>query len=140
VNLTGAWNILAACRPHLIKAAKAAGIGASAVAVSSIKAHTGNPRGAHYAAAKAGCEGLARSLAIEWAPEVRVNGVVPGYIDTDLIAGDTPEKRKARGREVPLGRVGSPDEVARSIAFLLSARSSYITGQLLHVNGGLYLG
>ncbi len=140
VNLTGVWNLLSACNQQMHGAGANETVASSMVVVSSIKAHVGNPQGAHYAAAKAGSEGLVRSLALEWAPKVRVNGVVPGFIDTDLIAGDTKTKREARNRTVPLGRVGRPEEVARTIAFLLSQRSSYITGQMLHVNGGLYLG
>lgn len=140
VNLTGVWNILAAGRQMMGGTGKKETSAASMVVLSSIKAHVGNPQGAHYAAAKAGCEGLVRSLALEWAPRIRVNGVVPGFIDTDLIANDTLEKRQARNRQVPLGRVGLPDEVARAITFLLSDNASYITGQMLHVNGGLYLG
>ena len=140
VNLTGVWNVLAAGREAMQTNADGRAETASMVVLSSIKAHVGNPLGAHYAAAKAGCEGLVRSLALEWAPGIRVNGVVPGYIDTDLIAGDTMAKREARNHQVPLGRVGGPDEVARTIAFLLMERSSYITGQMIHVNGGLNLG
>jgi len=64
--------------------------------------------------------------------------VAPGTINTDLVANDTPEKRSAREETIPMGRLGTPDEVANVISFLLSDDSSYITGAILHVNGGLY--
>lgn len=107
------------------------------VFVSSILAFTGSRWGAQYAAAKAGVLGLARSLARELAPGVTVNVVAPGSIDTAIIGGDTAEGRAERGRAVPLGRVGTPDEVADAIAFLASERASYLTGTTLHINGGL---
>lgn len=113
---------------------------ASVVFVSSIAASRGSRHGAHYAAAKAGLVGLARSLALELAPRIRVNAVAPGYVDTDLLADDTPVKRKERAAEVPLGRIGRPDEVAAAIAFLAGPDSAYVTGQVLHVNGGLFPG
>lgn len=141
VNLSGNWHLLSACHPHLLEARRnQRQEHATAVVISSIKAHVGNPQGAHYAAAKAGGEALVRSLALDWAPEVRVNGLVPGFVDTDLIAGDSKKKREVRNREVPLGRVGRPEEMAQAIEFLVSKRSGYITGQQLHVNGGKYFG
>lgn len=107
------------------------------VFIASVLAFDGSRHGAHYAAAKAGVLGLARSLARELAPQVGVNVVAPGSIDTAILAGDTPEVRAQRGRAIPLGRVGSPEEVAEAIVFLLSPQSRYITGATLHVNGGL---
>jgi len=107
------------------------------VFVSSILAFTGSRHGAHYAAAKAAQLGLARSLATELAPRVRVNVVAPGAIDTAIIADQTPEERKRREATIPLARVGRPEEVAEAIAYLVSDRASYLTGTTLHVNGGL---
>ncbi len=106
------------------------------VLVSSILAFTGSRHGTHYAAAKAGMVGFARSLALELAPAITVNTVAPGSIDTAILAGDTPEIRARRNREIPLGRVGTSQEVAEAIAFLASREASYITGATLHVNGG----
>jgi len=107
------------------------------VFVSSILAFTGSRHGAHYAAAKAALLGLARSLAVELAPRVRVNVVAPGAIDTAIIADQSPEERARREQTIPVGRVGTPEEVADAIAFLASNRASYLTGTTIHVNGGL---
>jgi 3-oxoacyl-[acyl-carrier protein] reductase len=105
--------------------------------VSSILAFDGSRHGAHYAAAKAALLGLARSLARELAPGVRVNVVAPGSIDTAILADDTPEVRAERERRIPLGRIGRPEEVADAIAFVVSDQASYLTGTTIHVNGGL---
>ena len=100
----------------------------------------GSPHGADYSASKAALHAWARSLAQSVGPEgKRVNILAPGYVDTDLLAGDSAEKRAQRTREVPLQRVGSPSDVASTVAFLVGPDSSYITGAILHVNGGLYL-
>ncbi|MCI4336501.1 MAG: SDR family oxidoreductase [Thermoplasmata archaeon] len=109
----------------------------SVVFISSVLAFTGSTHGAHYAAAKAAIEGLSYSLARELAPGIRVNAVAPGSIDTAILAGDSPERRAERGRSIPLGRIGRPEEVAEAVVFLLGPGSSYITGSTLHVNGGL---
>ncbi|MCI4333442.1 MAG: SDR family oxidoreductase [Thermoplasmata archaeon] len=106
------------------------------VFVSSQLAFAGSPRGAHYASAKAAIVGLSRSLAKELAPGITVNTVAPGSIDTAILAGDTPERRRERGLAIPLGRVGEAAEVADAIAFLASGHASYVTGATLHVNGG----
>ena len=109
------------------------------VLVSSVLAFTGSTHGAHYAAAKAALLGLGRSLAREFAPSITVNVIAPGSIDTAILAGDTPERRAERSRAIPLRRVGSPEEVAESIAFLVGPGGSYVTGTTLHVNGGSFL-
>jgi NAD(P)-dependent dehydrogenase (short-subunit alcohol dehydrogenase family) len=113
---------------------------ASIVFVSSVVAVRGSRHGAHYAAAKAGLLGLARSLALELAPRVRVNAVAPGYVETALIEDDTPAQRKERIALVPLQRVGRPEDVAATVSFLVGPDSRYVTGQVLHVNGGLWPG
>ena len=100
----------------------------------------GSPHGADYSASKAALSIWARSLAQSLAPEgKRVNVVAPGFVDTDILAGDSPEKRASREQEVPLKRVGTPEDIAGVVSFLVGDKSSYITGAVIHVNGGLYL-
>jgi 3-oxoacyl-[acyl-carrier protein] reductase len=108
--------------------------------VSSVLAFDGSRRGTPYATAKAAQLGLARSLARELAPWITVNVVAPGSIDTAVLAGDSPEQRDERGRQIPLGRLGTAEEVAVAIAFLASPEARYITGATLPVNGGLRMG
>jgi 3-oxoacyl-[acyl-carrier protein] reductase len=106
------------------------------VFVSSLLAFNGAAAGAHYAAAKAGLLGLARSIAKELAPGITVNTVVPGPVDTAILAEDTPARRAERQRQIPLGRIGEPADVANAIAFLVSPGASFLTGTTVHVNGG----
>jgi 3-oxoacyl-[acyl-carrier protein] reductase len=114
--------------------------GGRIVNLASVLAHIGSSQGAHYAATKAGIIGFSKSLAMELAPrKITVNVVAPGAIDTDIIAHDTPEKRREREKITPLGRVGQPDEIADAIVFLLSNKAGYITGQTVNVNGGMWM-
>ena len=99
-----------------------------------------------YAASKAGVINLIRALATEWSPEIRVNGVAPGVIDTAFLQGGTGWDAKQTGIDmsrfvqgVPLGRVGQPAEIAHTLLYLLSPAASYITGQTVHVNGGSFM-
>lgn len=105
--------------------------------MASLAAHgPGGWMGADYAASKAGMISLTRSLALEAARfGVRCNAVSPGFIETDMTTELTADQRRRLG--VPLRRLGTPSEVAAAAVFLLSAESSYITGQVIHVNGGL---
>jgi 3-oxoacyl-[acyl-carrier protein] reductase len=108
------------------------------VAVSSVVGLGGNAGQANYAAAKAGLIGLVRSLARECGPRgVRVNAVAPGYVETDLTATLAPEHRERILAMTPLGRLGTPEDVARVVAFLCSPAAAYVTGAVLPVDGGL---
>jgi len=132
-NFEGAVAVWKAVQPHLTKEARM-------VVVGSQLSIRGSPHGADYAASKAALSTWARSLAQSVGPEgKRVNILAPGYVDTDILAGDSAEKRAQRENEVPLQRVGSPEDMASTVSFLVGPDSSYITGAILHVNGGLYL-
>jgi NAD(P)-dependent dehydrogenase (short-subunit alcohol dehydrogenase family) len=114
------------------------------VAVSSFVAHSFRPDATLFpatAAAKAGVEALVKALAVEWAPGVTVNAVAPGYIrkDAQAHAAVDAAARDAMLSRIPLGRIGLPEEVAAAVAFLASPAAGYITGQVLHVNGGLVI-
>ncbi|HVM45668.1 MAG TPA: 3-oxoacyl-ACP reductase family protein [Candidatus Thermoplasmatota archaeon] len=133
VNLTGSWYVVQAALPHLQKDARI-------VNFASILGAMGSKHGAHYAASKGGVIAMTKSLAKELAPRgILVNCIAPGAIATDMIARDTPEQRAAREKQIPLGRVGGPHEIAGVVSFLLGPDSSYVTGHVLHVNGGLYV-
>lgn len=109
------------------------------VNVSSVVAFTGVAGAAHYCAAKAGVVGLTRALARELAQRgINVNALVLGYFDRGMIDTVPPELQAAIGREIPLGRFGTPDEVWGMLQLLAGEGGSYVTGQALHVNGGLY--
>ena len=133
INFEGAVSVWKAVQQHLTDDARI-------VVVGSQLGTRGSPHGADYSASKAALAIWARSLAQEVGPEgKRVNVLAPGYVDTAILAGDSEEKRKFRENEVPLKRVGSPEDMASTISFLAGQDSSYITGAIIHVNGGLYL-
>ena len=108
--------------------------------ITSIVGHMGNPGQANYAAAKAGVSGMTRALAREiGSRNITVNCVAPGFIDTDMTRALSEEQQNSLKANIPLARLGSPDDVAQAVAFLASPAAGYITGNTLHVNGGLYL-
>ena len=109
------------------------------VNVGSVVSRMGNPGQTNYAASKAGIEGFTRALAKEVGSRgITVNCVSPGFIDTDLTAGLSDEQKDYLGGAIALGRIGSPGDVASAVSFLVSDDAGYITGETLHVNGGLY--
>ncbi len=108
--------------------------------LSSVVAEAGNPGQAVYSATKAALIGLTKTLAREYASRgVTVNAVAPGYIETDMTAGLPAEARAAIVAQTPMGRVGSPAEVAAAVLFLCSEEAGYVTGQVVRVNGGMYM-
>ncbi len=131
-NLDGTFYLARASLPYLTEKA-------SMVFIASQLAFRGSPSSVAYSASKAGVLGLMRSLALQLAPNVRVNAVSPGTIDTDMISSYSAEQRKKREDAIPLRRIGTPKEVAETVAFLLSEKASYITGACLDVNGGFYI-
>ncbi|AZZ36801.1 3-oxoacyl-[acyl-carrier-protein] reductase [Bdellovibrio sp. qaytius] len=134
-NLYGTFYVSKAFAKNLLKTRNA-----SVVNISSVIGSAGNAGQSNYAASKAGLEGFTRSLALELGSRnIRINAVAPGYIKSDMTEALSEDQLKYFSEKIPLGRAGEPAEVAQTVAFLLSDASSYITGQTLHVNGGLYL-
>ncbi len=132
-NLRGAFLVSQAVIRPMMKERKG-----SIVHVSSIVGVIGNPGQAAYCAAKAGLIGLTKSMAKEFASRnIRVNAVAPDYIDTDMTDDLTPELKEAMLKVVPLGRTGTPEEIASAVLYLASPASSYVTGQTLIVDGGM---
>ncbi len=135
VNLTGNFNLIRAVSRPMMKAR-----GGAIVNVTSVIGEMGNAGQAAYAAAKAGQIGLTKSVARELASRnIRVNAVAPGYVETDMTAG-LPEAAKSKMMEmIPLARLGAAEDVANAVAFLASDQASYVTGEVLRVNGGMYM-
>jgi 3-oxoacyl-[acyl-carrier protein] reductase len=110
------------------------------VNITSVVGASGNPGQANYAAAKAGVAGMTRALARELGSRgITVNCIAPGFIETDMTAGLSEEQQKALLGQIPLGHLGKPGDIAHAVAFLASPAAGYVTGQELHVNGGMYM-
>jgi 3-oxoacyl-[acyl-carrier protein] reductase len=108
--------------------------------ITSVVGASGNPGQANYAAAKAGVVGMAKSLARELGSRnITVNCVAPGFIDTDMTRALSEEQKSALLAQIPLGRLGLPEDVAAAVAYLASPAAAYVTGTVLHVNGGMYM-
>jgi 3-oxoacyl-[acyl-carrier protein] reductase len=108
--------------------------------ITSVVGASGNPGQSNYAAAKAGVAGMTRALARELGSRnITVNCVAPGFIETDMTAALPEEQQKALLSQIPLGHLGKPSDVAHAVAFLASQQAGYVTGQELHVNGGMFM-
>ena len=114
--------------------------GGRIINITSVVGSAGNPGQVNYAAAKAGVAGMTRALAREIGSRgITVNCVAPGFIDTDMTKTLPEEQQTALKTQIPLGRLGSPEDIAHAVAFLASPQAGYITGTTLHVNGGMYM-
>ena len=135
VNLSGAFHLIRAATRPMMKAR-----GGSIVNLTSVVGEMGNAGQAGYAATKAGLIGLTKSVARELASRnVRVNAVAPGYIDTDMTASLPEDAKRKMAEMIPLGRLGSAEDVAAAVAWLCSDQASYVTGEVLRVNGGMHM-
>ncbi len=134
-NLTSVYRMSKACLRAMTKARKG-----RIISISSVVGAAGNAGQTNYAAAKAGLIGFSKSLAREVGVRgITVNTVAPGFIDTDMTRALPDEQREALLGDIPLNRLGQPEEIAAAVAFLASPGAAYITGETLHVNGGMYM-
>jgi len=134
-NLTSVFRLSKACVKKMMKDRRG-----RIVNITSIVGLTGNPGQVNYSAAKAGLLGFTKSLAKEVASRnITVNAVAPGFIDTDMTRALKEDQRAALQAQIPLGRLGSAEDIAAAVLFLVSPGGSYITGETLHVNGGMYM-
>jgi 3-oxoacyl-[acyl-carrier protein] reductase len=134
-NLASVFRLSKAVLRGMMKARKG-----RIVSITSVVGLTGNPGQANYAAAKAGIIGFTKSLAREVGSRgITVNAIAPGFIDTDMTKALAEAQRASMSAQIPLGRLGQPADIAAAVAFLCSADGAYITGETLHVNGGMYM-
>jgi 3-oxoacyl-[acyl-carrier protein] reductase len=134
-NLTGVFRLTKACVRSMMKARSG-----RIVNLTSIVGLTGNAGQANYAAAKAGLLGFTKSLAQELASRgITVNAVAPGFIDTDMTRSLSEPQKQALLERIPAARLGTPDDIAAAVLYLVSPAAAYVTGQTLHVNGGMYM-
>ena len=135
INLKGTFNCIKAVTKTMMK--QRAG---RIINVSSVVGVSGNPGQANYVASKAGIIGLTKAVAKELASRgITANVVAPGYVDTDMSTSLSDKAKEMMVSQIPLGRVGSPEDIAAAVVFLASDQAAYITGQVLHVNGGMYM-
>jgi 3-oxoacyl-[acyl-carrier protein] reductase len=136
VNLKGTYHCMKAVLPTMSKQRRG-----RIINIASIVGVIGNAGQANYAASKAAVIGLSKTVAREYASRgVTVNVVAPGFIDTAMTASLSAEVKEGLMRQIPLGRLGSPSDVAAAVCFLASEEAGYMTGQVLHVNGGMHMG
>lgn len=134
-NLTAVFRLSKACLRRMMKERRG-----RIVNLTSIVGLTGNPGQVNYAAAKAGILGFTKSLAREVASRgITVNAIAPGFIDTDMTRALNEEQRAGLLSQIPMGRLGSAADIAAAVMFLVSPPAGYITGETLHVNGGMYM-
>lgn len=132
INLDSVFRLVRECVPHLV-------VGGSIVLVTSVAGHRGSPGHAHYAASKGALLALGRSVAQEYGTSIRVNMVAPGIIRTPMTEDLVTEHSQRLIDSTPMGRFGEADEVAAVIEFLMSDAASFVTGEVVHVNGGMYM-
>lgn len=136
INLSAAFRLSKACLKRMLKERRG-----RIINIGSVVGSIGNPGQVHYAAAKAGLIGFSKSLAKEVASRgITVNTVAPGFIETDMTRALSEEQRKAYQSQIPLGRLGTAEDIAQAVLFLAGPQAGYVTGQTLHVNGGMYMG
>ena len=134
-NLNGAFRVTKAALRNMVKARWG-----RIINVGSVVARLGNPGQANYVSSKAGLEGFTRSLALEVGSRgITVNLLAPGFIETDMTAALSDEQTSAMLTRIPLGRMGQAKEVAAAVSFLSGGQAAYITGQTIHINGGMFL-
>jgi 3-oxoacyl-[acyl-carrier protein] reductase len=134
-NLTSVFRLSKACLRGMMRQRRG-----RIINISSVVGLTGNPGQANYSAAKAGLLGFTKSLAREVASRgITVNTVAPGFIDTDMTRALNDEQRAGLLAQIPVGRLGSAEDIAAAVLFLASPSAGYITGETLHVNGGMYM-